>query len=536
MSQSQPLVSAALPLGDLLALGNQLRTDDAPDQLLHEVAEALRRIVASPQVYVSLRNMDTDALEALAFAGVDADQEQQLRAEVLPPSVYQELLRPERRVGEAFLLPATETGEASLLLVPLRGRAERLIGLVFISLPPDTAALEPAVLSVIAALTRQAALAVENVRLAERSARLLAKEQLLAALGRDVSSTLDLQQILEHTVHRLHTALGSGAVALLDDHGMIEIAAAAASQAHLLGRRWTHSEGMLGWVVTHGQTFFANDVAAMPELQSPDATMAAWIIAPLRSGGQVIGMILVSSTKAHAFTYGDIDLIEAIAAQVGGPITSARLYRRAQAAAVLEERNRLARELHDSVTQQLFSMILTAQAARAQLERNPQRVPGQLERLQETATAALAEMRALIFQLRPPALRDQGLVAALQQQAQLLAQREGIKIGLSVIGDERLASGIEQPIFRIVQEALNNVCKHAGACNAQITLELTNESITVRVYDDGAGFDPEANPTSIGQQLGLLGMRERAAELGGSIELNSAPGCGTEVVVRVPRS
>lgn len=708
MSQSQPLASAALPLGDLLALGNQLRTDDAPDQLLHEVAEALRRIVASPQVYVSLRNMDTDALEALAFAGVDADQEQQLRAEVLPPSVYQELLRPERRIGEAFLLPAAETGDAALLLVPLRGRAERLIGLVFISLPPNTTVLEPAVLSVIAALTRQAALAVENVRLAERSARLLAKEQLLAALGRDVSSTLDLHCILEHTVSRLHDALGSGALALLDASGSVELVAAAPSQAHLLGRRWSRTEGMLGWVVAHGQPFFANDVAATPELQPPDGTMGAWIIAPLRSGGQVIGMILVSSAQAHAFTYGDVDLVEAIAAQVGGPITSARLYeqaqqlaaqvqqradqlavlnriarttsalldqeaivaaatqqirmgfgfpqvdlfwfdeernelvlgasdgsyptvalgyrqhinlglmgraartqqllyapdapaeadylalaerqatrselvvpittgerllgllnveagacdafssedanilttiadmlagalenvrlyRRAQAAAVLEERNRLARELHDSVTQQLFSMTLTAQAARAQLERNPQRVAGQLERLQETATAALAEMRALIFQLRPPALRDQGLIAALQQHAQLLAQREGIKIGLSVIGDERLARGIEQPIFRIVQEALNNVCKHAAACNVQITLELTNDTIIVRVCDDGAGFDPEATPTSIGRQLGLLGMRERAAELGGSMDLNSAPGSGTEVVVRVPR-
>ncbi|RRR76552.1 MAG: hypothetical protein EI684_02900, partial [Candidatus Viridilinea halotolerans] len=142
MSQTQPLVGAALPLGDLLALGNQLRTDDAPEQLLHELAEALRRIMASPQVYIRLRNMDTDALEALAFAGVDAAQEARLRAAVLPPSLYQELLRPERRVGEAFWLPAGTADAAALLLVPLRGRAERLIGLVFMSLPPTHTALD----------------------------------------------------------------------------------------------------------------------------------------------------------------------------------------------------------------------------------------------------------------------------------------------------------------------------------------------------------------------------------------------------------
>ncbi|RRR71238.1 MAG: GAF domain-containing protein, partial [Candidatus Viridilinea halotolerans] len=552
------------------------------------------------------------------------------------------------------------------------------------------------------------ALAVENVRLAERSARLLAKEQLLAALGRAVSGTLDLQQIVEHTVTRLHAAFGAGALALLDTTGELVVMAAAPSQAHLVGRRWACNAGMVGWVVAHGQPFLANDLAATPELLPPAPGWEAWIMAPLRSGGQVIGMILVGAAQAHAFTYTDVDLIEAIAAQVSGPITSARLYaqaqrlaaqvqrradelavlnriarttsalldqaaivamatqqiqagfgfpqvdlflfdeesnelvlgasvgsyptvalgyrqhinlglmgraartrqlvyaaavaaeaeylaltereatgaelvvpivtgerllgvlnieaaereafddadakllttvadmlagalenvrlyRRAQAAAVLEERNRLARELHDSVTQQLFSMTLTAQAARAQLERNPPRVAGQLERLQETATAALAEMRALIAQLRPPALRDQGLVAALQQHAQKLSQREGIVISLGVVGDERLAQGSEQPIFRIVQEALNNVCKHAAACNVQITLEFSSNVILVRVRDDGAGFAPEATPSSAGRQLGILGMRERAAELGGTLELCSTPGSGTEVVVRVPR-
>ncbi|NTW98301.1 MAG: GAF domain-containing protein, partial [Oscillochloris sp.] len=517
-------------------------------------------------------------------------------------------------------------------------------GVIYIALAAATA-LDPTAAQGIEAIARQAALAVENVRLAERSARLLAKEQLLAELGRDVSATLDLGGILSRTVERLAAAFGSGSLCLLEDDGVLAVVATSPEEQRLLGARVASGEGMVGWVVQQGRSFFANDVGADPAFAPINPAHRACIIAPLRSGGRVIGTLNVGSQQLGAFSYEDVDLLEAIAAQVGGPITSARLYqqsqrlaahiqrhadqlavlnsiaraasatleqeyslpevtaqirsgfgydqvdlflvddetnelvlaasfgmlpamgpgyrqhlnlgiigkaarsgqtirvddvhsepgyfvvaersvtraelcvpiiasgrtlgllnlespqlgafsdedvsimetiadvlagtlenarlyRRAQAAAVLEERNRLARELHDSVSQQLFSMTLTAQAARAQLEKNPQRAAAQLERLQETATAALAEMRALIFQLRPPALRDQGLAAALQQHAQALSRREGLAIALSVVGDDRLARGLEQPLFRIVQEALNNVVKHANARNVTVSLEF----------------------------------------------------------------
>ena len=709
---------APLPLGDLLALGSQIRADDTPQVLLHEVAETLRRVAACPRVYVRLRNIDTDALEAAAFAGVAPELEARLRAEAVPPGAYPALLRAECRVSNSFLLPAgtalpapADTAAvqgAAVLLVPLRGRGERLIGVVYLVLADDPPAIDPTAALVIEAIARQAAMAVENVRLAERSARLLANEQLLAALGRDVSATLELTVILERTIERVVAAFGSGVLALLDAPATMVIVAAAPGAAHLRGARFSFDQGMIGWVARHGRPFFANQVAATPDVAPPDPAAQAAIAVPLLSGGQVIGALTVGAARPDAFTYEDVDLLEAIAAQVSGPITSARLYaeaqglaaqvqrraeqlavlntiarsastsldqevslpevtaeirrgfgydqvdlflvdeetnelvlaasaggvgpnqvgyrqhlnlgligraarngqvllandvaaepdylliveratvraelvvpiiasgrvigvlnlespraaafsdedvrilatvadvlagalenarlyRKAQAAAVLEERNRLARELHDSVTQQLFSMTLTAQAARAQLARNPQRVAAQLERLQETATAALAEMRALIYQLRPPALRDQGLVAALQQHAQQLARREGIVIALNVVGDERCARGVEQPIYRIVQEALNNVIKHANASNVEVTLTFAGEGIEVRVVDDGQGFDPAATPSGDGRQLGVLSMRERAAEIGGAMELRSAVGSGTEVIVRVPR-
>lgn len=535
-----------LPLGDLLALGSHIRADNTPESLLREVAETLQRVVNSPQVYVRLRNVDTDDLEAIAFAGVPPGHAHSLIAEPVQPSRYQPLLRPERRVSDSYVLPPNTAlpadadanaapTDSSTLLVPLRGRGDRLLGVIVIALPPDAPPLELTAAYVIEAIARQAALAVENVRLAERSARLLANEQLLAQLGRDVSATLDLDTILARTVERLAAAFGSGSLALLQPDGDLEVLAAMPAEAHLIGARFRQNGGIFGWVIQQGRSYLANTMHADTDFPPLDPAAQSCIVTPLRSGGQVIGALAVGSPQPHAFAYEDVDLIEAIAAQVGGPITSARLYRRAQGAAVLEERNRLARELHDSVTQQLFSMVLTAQAARAQLERNPQRAAAQLERLQETASAALAEMRALIFQLRPPALQDQGLVAALQQHALSVSRREGLAVTLNVAGDERLAQGIEQPLFRIVQEALNNVFKHANARNVAVSLEFGNDLVRVRVSDDGQGFDPAAAPSGGGRQIGLLSMRERAAEIGGMMELRSSIGGGTEVVVTVPR-
>jgi signal transduction histidine kinase len=719
MTGSSHMATAAtdrsLPLGDLLAFGDALRADDTPESLLGEVVETLRRIVGSPSVYARLHDADNETLYAVAFAGIQPSLIDQLRTTPIGPTIYHPLLRPEYRQSSSYLIPAAELppdvpdtaaiAPYAALLTPLRGRGGRLIGVIVLAWPDQ---LDLTMVRMVEAIARQAALAVENVRLAERSARLLAKEQLLAELGRAVGATLDLNVILHQTVQRLATAFGSGLVALLDDQQGLTVAVAVPPLTDFIGKQLPLHDNPLAWVVQRCQSFVMDDCwASAPEtvLFGPD--VASYILAPLRSGGRVIGVLSVVHQQAGAFSDEDVELLEAIAAQVSGPLVSARLYaeaqrlaaqvqrradqlavlnsiariitatldlreslplatqriqqgfgypqvdlflldedaselilvasagryapervgyrqhinlglvgraarsgqivraenvaaetdylglserldirselcvplitngktlgvlniespqlaglteedaavletvadmlagavengrlyQRAQQAAVIEERHRLARELHDSVSQQLFSMTLTAQAARAQFERNPARVPVLLERLHETATAALAEMRALIFQLRPPALRDQGLVAAVQHHAQHLAHREGLRIELNVIGDERHVRGIEQPLFRIVQEALNNIVKHAAARNVQILLELNAEHVRIRITDDGKGFDPQAPLSGEGRHFGLLGMRERALELGGSFTVNSQPGAGTEVEVVVP--
>ncbi len=198
-----------------------------------------------------------------------------------------------------------------------------------------------------------------------------------------------------------------------------------------------------------------------------------------------------------------------------------------------EERNRLARELHDSVTQTIFSLTLTAQAARMLLDQDAARAAAQLDRVQELARDALTEMRSLIQQLRPKTVAELGLVPALQAHVAERQKRDGLKVVLRVDGESRLLVEVEEALFRVVQEALNNVVKHAGTDQAEVSLNLEGEAVSVTVADHGAGFDP----TFIGSEvshLGLTGMHERVKALGGSLNIESHPGAGTNIRVKVP--
>ncbi len=202
------------------------------------------------------------------------------------------------------------------------------------------------------------------------------------------------------------------------------------------------------------------------------------------------------------------------------------------------ERNRLARELHDSVTQTIFSMTLTTQSALLLLERDPQRVEAQLERLNELAQSALSEMQVLISKLRPEKVAEGGLVAALRHH---LAERhlpDGLSASLEVEGDHPLKVAEEQGLFRIAQEALNNIVKHAGASQAYVRLHLAEPS-WMEIEDNGQGFDLQRarraermqDSSKAGGQVGLVSMGERAAEIGWNLQIITSPGAGTRIRV-----
>jgi len=200
--------------------------------------------------------------------------------------------------------------------------------------------------------------------------------------------------------------------------------------------------------------------------------------------------------------------------------------------AVTRERHRLARELHDSVTQTIFSMTLTTQSALLLLDRDPNQTRAQLDRLSQLSQSALAEMRVLISELRPEKVAEGGLVAALRRHLADHRVSESLAVTLEVEGDQLLSSAEEQGLFRIAQEALNNIVKHAQASQAHIRLHLVEPSWWMEIEDQGQGFDLERARDS--GHVGLSSMGERAAEIGWNLRIVTTPGAGTCVRVEKP--
>ena len=206
----------------------------------------------------------------------------------------------------------------------------------------------------------------------------------------------------------------------------------------------------------------------------------------------------------------------------------------AEELAVLEERNRLARNLHDSVSQTIFSMRLNAEAARLLLEQDRAKAGEQLVRLQELAESALAAMRSLIHELRPTAIAEQGLVPALRRLLTLLERQHGLRTTFNVTGEADLSDDQAEQIYRIVQEGLNNVVKHARTDRAAVTARFEKDRLVLQIEDRGGGFD-QARIAGKTESIGLVGMRERVESLGGTLKIVSAPDQGTRITVEVAR-
>jgi PAS domain S-box-containing protein len=207
------------------------------------------------------------------------------------------------------------------------------------------------------------------------------------------------------------------------------------------------------------------------------------------------------------------------------------LRRQAAELASSEERAHLARELHDSVTQALFSMTLLSRTIELLLDRDPDQVRSKLASLRDLQREALAEMRALIFELRPGNVQEHGLVGALRTHSASLSGRIGLPVVVEADLPARPTLDVEETLYRIAQEALHNVVKHAGARAVLVRVAAAGEEVHLLVTDDGRGFDPDAVPDG---HLGLAGMRSRAERLGGRLEVTSSPGRGTTIEVAVP--
>jgi signal transduction histidine kinase len=238
--------------------------------------------------------------------------------------------------------------------------------------------------------------------------------------------------------------------------------------------------------------------------------------------------------KAGGFSDEDVRVMSVFARQAAMAIEHTRLQQQAEQLAVLEERQRLARELHDSVTQSLYSVTLYANAATLALTAGKAEVAaGYLAELQETAQEGMRDMRLLIFQLHPPMLEAEGLVAALQGRLAAVEGRAGLQTEFRVEGERRLPIAIEEDLYWIAQEALNNVRKHAAAHHVTVHLHFAPAMLRMEVADDGVGFDPQAVHAEGRGGGGLRSIAERAARLGAQVAYVSSPTAGTRLVVEV---
>jgi signal transduction histidine kinase len=259
---------------------------------------------------------------------------------------------------------------------------------------------------------------------------------------------------------------------------------------------------------------------------------------PLRYQQEIIGRLLLAErSQGETFSAADRRILDDLARQAGIAANAVRLsadLQRSRERLLLareEERRRLARELHDSVSQALYGISLGAHAARTALDRDPEHVAEPLDYILTLAEAALAEMRALIFELRPESLEAEGLVSALTRQAAALQARNALSVATELCAEPNLALPVKEELYRIAQEAMHNTVKHARASQVALRLDQTSDGVVLEIRDNGVGFNTTG---SFPGHLGLHSMRERVANLGGTFEIESEPGRGTVIRASVP--
>jgi signal transduction histidine kinase len=404
---------------------------------------------------------------------------------------------------------------------------------------------------------RHAGIAIENARRYEREQQRTERLALIARMGRIITAGLELPALLQTAADTVHELLGYPSVDIplidpRDPETLVVSARGGLYKQHIAGEdRLPIARGIMGAAARERRTLLVNDVARDPRYVRPTEAV------PIVLGEEVLGVLNVES--ASPFDEEDAASLQIVADHLAVAIRNARLYESAQALAVLQERQRLARDLHDSVTQLLFSTSLMAQSLVPAWRKDPAEGERRAQRLVQLSRSALAEMRALVAGLRqdegsdspapPGALADaagapraleRGLPQALRgYAAQICAAGPAVEFEMDGYLSQRPAR--EAALYRIAQEALNNAVKHAGAGHVLVRLAVERGRVRLTVRDDGRGFRPRGDedgagrdPASAGGGLGLLSMRDRAEEAGGVLLVTTRPGAGTAVEAVLP--
>jgi signal transduction histidine kinase len=531
----------------LFAAGLAVTSELSLDALLQRLAATAAELTGAR--YAALGVIDASGTELEAFITHGIDDE--LRAEIgdLPhgrgilgvlirdakPLRLHDLAEDPRSVG----FPPGHPPMHSFLGAPilLRGVA---YGNLYLTEKEDGEQFTEEDEGLLTLLAGQAAVAIENARLYEASTRWSRQLQSLNEIGNALATETDLEKLLDLVVRRLRELLGARVVALALPSGPDALRFAAVAGAEgLLGTTISRSGSKSGSVLERRRSERIDSVLDDPEVHQEisrqlSARTGMWI--PLIARDEAIGVLEIHDKEGldPRFDHADFRLAETFATRAAVAVELSQRVARDAVRRVVQaqelERQSLARELHDETGQALTSILLGLKPLEEALADHP--ALAALAELREQVVSALQDVRRLAVELRPAVLDDFGLVPALERLTDSFAEQSGIRVDFhSALGETRLPSEVETTLYRVVQESLTNIVKHANAHNISVSIAPRGSTVAAVIEDDGVGFDQRAVP---GEGVGLLGMRERLSFVDGRLEIESRPGAGTTIVAEVP--
>ncbi len=431
-------------------------------------------------------------------------------------------------------MAARDEGLRSLAVVPLISKG-RVLGTLFV-VTHDYRPFTDHDVQLLSSIGHQVGVTIENARLFEAEQRRAEQFRVISEVGRRITSILDVDDLLMEIVRLLKETFGYYLITI----GLVEgneVVFKAGDKTHWHEPQFrppptkVGGTGITAWVATTGEPLLAPDVDEEPRyLLWPDvAETRSELAVPLKTkAGGIIGVLNVESDQLNAFDESDVQVLQSLANQAAIAIENARLYEQAQRLAAVEERSRLARELHDAVTQTLFSASLIAEVVPRVWQNDPQEGYQQLEEIRILTRGALAEMRTLLLELRPEALSKSKMGDLLSQLGRAMTGRTGLPVQVTSEDEWILPPDVQMALYRIAQEALNNVGKHANASQVDVHFACEPGRATLSISDDGQGFDVDNIPPG---HFGVSIMRERTESIGTVLEITSQPGAGTRVIV-----
>ena len=537
-------------LRELLHAGIALNSELSLDALLQKVVEAAASLTEAQYAALGVIDESGEALERFVTTGIDAEQHAAIGALPRGRGILGVLISDATSLRLAKLsddprsvgFPPNHPSMDTFLGVPviLRGVA---YGNLYLTEKRGGGEFSIEDEEIVGLLAAQAAVAIENARLYETATRWSRQLESLHEVVRTLVEEMELEHLLELVCARLRELIGArlAVIALPDSPtGNLTIAAAdgVSLDGSLIGQRLSRTHSKSGRVLQRRQSARVDSLLDDPEVDQDEARRLearTGLYVPLIARGEAIGIIAVhDKLGADArFTDGDLRVAEIFAARAAVAVSLSERVARDTVRRVIEaqesERRRLALELHDETGQALTSILLGLKAIRA--SRNPQDAERAETDVRALVVQALQDVRALAVELRPAALDDFGLVPALERLAETFSERSGIETMVEASLDRRLPPEIETTLYRVVQEALTNIVKHAGAEHVSVVISGRAGSVAVTVDDDGSGFDAGEVRADA---LGLIGMRERLALVGGRLEVESSADSGTTVAAQVP--